>query len=194
MRSFLVPLLALMCLHLSAEANFATAEPEFISRRIVELIDTSRPLLLDIQAGDLTPRLDHLIRGLLLEKGADLRESDPLAEAPAPLAGEDSLKTLDLAPYALQSIDLVSIGLVLGGTTIENKGFLSYRCERLPLYTFQIKQIRLPGYKLLSINELSFVDREQKSGGLKLSNLKWFEPVLASTALATLIYLLWTIE
>ena len=194
MRKYLVPLLALICLHLSAEANFTSAEPEFISRRIVELIDASHPLLLDIQAGDLTPRLDLLIRGLLLEKGADLRESDPLAEAHAPLAGEDSLKAMDLAPYALQSIDLVSVSLVLGGTTVETKGFLTYRSERLPLYTFQIKQIRLPGHKLLSINELSFVDREQKSGGLKLSNLKWFEPALGTTALASLIYLLWTIE
>ncbi len=194
MRKFLVPLLALMCFHLGAESRYASAEPEFISERIVELIDTDRPLILDIQAGDLTPRLDFLIRGLLLSKGADLRETDPFAGSELAAAQGDTLLAINLAPYALQNLNLVSIGMELGGTTLESKSFLSYRSERHPLYTFQVKQIRLPGYKLLKIEELSFSDQELKTSGPSLSKLKWFEPVLATTALASLIYLLWTIE
>ncbi len=193
MRIIPILLLALLCVHLVAETRYASAEPEFISERIVELIDVSRPLLLDIQAGDLTPRLDFLIRGLLLAKGADLREADPLAGSAYSASG-DSLAWADLAPYALQNLNLVSIGLELGGTTVEHKSFLSYRSERYPLYTFQVKQIRLPGHKLTSIDELAFTGTDRKNGGPSLSSLKWFEPVLATTALASLIYLLWTIE
>ena len=192
MRMILVLLLALACLHLAAEERYASAEPEFISERIVELIDVSRPLILNIQAGDLPPRLDFLIRGLLLSQGADLRESDPLAGSAFSAVEGDSLD--GLAPFALQSLNLVSIGLELGGTTVEHKNFLSYRSERYPLYTFQVKQISLPGYKLLHIDELSFTGSEHGSAGPSLSSLKWFEPVLATTALASLIYLLWTIE
>jgi len=192
MKKLLVLLLALLSLGLAAEAQSASAEPEIISEQIVELIDVSRPLILNIQAGDLTPRLDFLIRGLLLSKGADLREADPLSGLAFSAAEEDSLA--DLAPYALQSLNLVSIGLELGGTTVEHKNFLSYRSERFPLYTFQVKQISLPGYKLLRIDELSFTDRELVSSGTSISSLKWFEPVLATTALASLIFLLWTIE
>ncbi len=190
----LLPLLALLCLPLGAEAAFDNAEPEFISERIVELIDVSHPLILDIQAGDLTPRLDFLIRGLLLAQGADLRETDPRDGLAWAVSAGDSLTAANLGPFAAQNLTLVSVGLDLGGTTVESKSFLSYRSERYPLYTFLVKQIRLPGYKLLSIGELSFTDRERKTSGPSLSSLKWFEPVLASTALASLIYLLWAIE
>ncbi len=186
-------LLALACFHLGAETRFASAEPEFISERIVELIDLSRPLVLDIQAGDLTPRLDFLIRGLLLQRGADLRESDPFSETHFYAPEADSLPKEPL-PQALQNLNLVSVSMELGGITIENKSFLSYRSSRHPLYTFQVKQIQLPAYQLLAIEELSFTDQSSGSGSSPLAGLKWFEPVLATTALASLIYLLWTIE
>ncbi len=184
MRNTLLLLLALFCLTLAAEP-FSSAEPELISERIVELIDVSQPLILDIQAGDLTPRLDFLIRGMLLSQGADLREMSHIA----------LLENLESpAAYLLQDVNLVQVGLELGATTVEHKSFLSYRSERMPLYSFLVKQISLPDNKLLRIDELSFTEKNTKNNGLVLSNLKWFEPILASTALATLIYLLWTIE
>lgn len=194
MSKYLVLLLALACFHLGAETSYAKAEPEIISEQIVELIAIDRPLILDIQAGDLTPRLDFLIRGLLLAKGADLRETDTLPEAQLSLGQGDSLFLPEPEAYARQKLNLVSVSLELGGLTLEHKNFLSYRSERLPLYTFQIKQISLPGYQLLELDELSFTGQDLQSGSPVLSNLKWFEPVLATTALASLIYLLWSIE
>lgn len=184
MRKVLLLVLVLFYLRLAAEP-LKGAEPEFISERIVDLIDVSQPLILDIQAGDLTPRLEFLIHGMLLSKGADLRDSGHAAFLENPE---------DLAPFMLQSVNLVKVELDLGDTTVEHKNFLSYRSERVPFYKFRVRQIRLPGNKLLSIDELSFTDGSPKSNGPLLSNLKWFEPILASTALATLIYLLWTIE
>ncbi len=195
MTKFLFLLLAITCLHLSAETRFATADPDLISSQIVDLISTSAPILLDIQAGDLTSDLEIKIRQLLLQKSADVLEYGSERDSRFYyFTDEDTLALPNLDYFAVNSAQLVRISLDLGGTTIERKGFLSYHSERYPLYTFQIKQISLPQNKLLRIDSLSFVDKSRQPEERVLTNSKWFEPVLASTALATLIYLLWTIE
>jgi hypothetical protein len=184
-------LLLLCCVPLCAVADHPEAEPGLISAQIVDLIDTADPVLLDIQAGDLTSEIDYKVRQLLLEKGADLREMDATAmEGLVSPNGE----TADINSHLLAAANLVKISMELGGVTIEQKGFLTYRSQRYPLYTFQIRQIAIPGYSLRKIDSLSFVDRNLKAESQPMTTIKWFEPVLASTALASIIYLLWTTE
>jgi hypothetical protein len=194
MKKWLVLLMAFLCVGLAAETHYASADPDLMSAGLTELIDISGPIFLDIQAGDLTPTLDLKIRGLLLDKGADLRETDAAGGEAYFYREADSTGVKGLAPYALRSANLVSITLDLGSTTVESKGFLTYRSERHPLYTFQVKQIEVPGYRLKKVDELSFVDMGHKDRGQTVTNIKWFEPVLMCTALASLIYLLWTTE
>lgn len=193
MPRILALILFLTALSLCAE-TFPAADPELISSRIVELLDISQPLFLEIQAGDLTSDLDFRIRQQLLKMGADLRESLPGLESEAAGADADSLSVPRLDYYALKRANLVQVTMELGGTTIERKSFLSYSSERFPLYNFQVRQIALPRYQLTRIDSLGFVDQTRKTEGPTLTSIKWFEPVLASTVLASIIYLLWTTE
>lgn len=178
---------------LAAAETYEVADPQLISARIVGLIDLAAPVLLDIQAGDLTSGLEFHIRQGLLERGADLREWPGQADAEsAPEA--DSLPFPRLDVMALQAANLVQISLEIGSAALERKNFLSYSSERYPLYTFQIRQLALPARRLTRIDSLSFLDRSHEPESVRLSGLKWFEPVLASAVLASIVYLLWTTE
>ena len=194
MNKLLVLLLAITCFPLCAETPFATAEPDLISSQIAELIALDDPIVLDIQAGDLTSALDYRIRSLLLQKGADLREAVPNSPLDYAVNAPDIESESTQLPLSLNRLNLVRVSMEQGGTTIERKSFLSYHSDRYPLYTFQVRQISLPRYKLERVDSLSFVDKVQKPDRQVVANVKWFEPVLATTALASLIYLLWTTE
>lgn len=194
MNKLLVLLGFLLAICWLAGTTFAPAVPDTISARIVELIGISDPIYLDVQAGDLTSALDFKIRQQLIHKGADLREVN-LQSLDANLnAAADSLTRPQPEYYALLSGLLVKVTMEIGWTTLEHRSFLSFRSERRPLYSFQIKQIGLPLNKLQTIDNLSFVDQSTKAEGQSPANLRWFEPVLAITALGSIIYLLWTTE
>lgn len=194
MPRFLVLLLALLWHPLCAQNAWQEASPELISARIVDLIDIDAPVILDIQAGDLTSQLDVRVRQLLLAKGADLREPSLAGQDSYQSENPDSLNIPRLDLLALREANLVQVTMELGGTTVERKNFLSFQSVRYPLYTFQVRQLALPGYRLKRVDSLSFTDQTRKSEGPALTGIKWFEPALAATALASLIYLLWTTE
>lgn len=174
--------------------SYAPAEPDTISARIVALIDISQPVYLEVQAGDLTSTLDFKIRQLLIQKGADLRELNLQSWEAGLNPAEDSLNTPVPDISAPLTGQLVKISMELDWTTLEHRSFFSYRSERRPLYSFQIKQISLPLHRLQTIDNLSFVVPSIPSQGQSPANLRWFEPVLAITALGSLIYLLWNTE
>ena len=178
---------------LCAETHYPLAEPEIISSQIVNLIDLSVPIFLDIQAGDLTSELDYHIRRMLLEKGADIREWDSDNNPFYLPALSDSIPK-SLLPLSLSKAHPIKVTMELGSTKVEAKSFLSYHSERYPLYSFQIKQIELPSYKLLKVDNLSFIDSKLRSSNSNIKSVKWFEPILAVTAISSIIYLLWTIE
>jgi len=101
MPRFLVLLLALLWLPLCAQNAWQEASPELISARIVDLIDIDAPVILDIQAGDLTSQLDVRVRQLLLAKGADLREPS--------LAGQDSYQSENPDSLNIPRLDLLAL-------------------------------------------------------------------------------------
>lgn len=189
MRKFLFLLLALTCFHLWAGERYPAADPESVSAAIADLIDIGDPVFLEIQAGDLSSDLDFRLRQLLLAKGADLREPRGVD-----LSDSDALAGSVLASLALRSARLVTVSLELGGTTVESRSFLSFRSERLPLYTFQVKQLLLPDQRLERVDSLSFIGRAEPNNSPAVNQARWLEPVIAATALASIVYLLWTIE
>jgi hypothetical protein len=194
MKNLVLLLLAILCIPLWGETQIAVAEPDLISSRIAEMIAIEDPLVLDIQAGDLTSALDYRIRNLLLQKGADLREAVPNSPLDYVINAPDGQAENTKLPLSLNRLNLVRVSMELGGITIERKSFFSFHSDRYPLYTFQIRQISLPAYKLERMDSLSFVDKGQQPDRQIITNVKWFEPVLATTAIASLIYLLWTTE
>lgn len=194
MRGFFLVLLVVAACALSAQSAYEPAEPGVISARIAELVITDEPVLLDIRAGDLTSELDFHLRQLLLEKGTDIRELPGVESEDWVSAESDTTAGESLQILGLRRANILQVSLELGSATVESKSFLSYRSERFPLYKFQIRQIQLPGLRLRSIHNLSFIDQNRKEENSTLRSIKWFEPVLASTVLASIIYLLWTTE
>jgi hypothetical protein len=183
--------LLLACLWHTLAARPA-AEAELAAAQIAPLIETDLPLLLEVRAGDLSSGLEFSLRKLLLEQGADLREygTGDLA------AAGDSLDPLlpDPLALALKNALLVDIGMDLEWETVETRNFLSYHSERKPIYSFEVRQILLPGNQLKKIDKVNIPAQTNSIESQRVRNLKWFEPVLATTALASIIYLLWTTE
>lgn len=179
----------------SLNANWDGVDPDSVAAAVVALVDTGEPVYLDLQAGDLTSALDLRIRKLLIAKGADLREESIVPYEDSPVPAEDSLGLKPGLTLAQQPSRLVRVTLELGWKTLERKSFFGYRSERLSQYEFTVRQIALPQGKLESIDQLSFTGAYNGTKGPDpAANLKWFEPVLAVTALASIVYLLWTTE
>jgi len=160
-----------------------------IASGIRPYIDTSVPLFLDLRCGEWNQAISQALSLKLLDEGADIREINDGTGF-----HELDVENLSLRNYGIDAANLVQIEMIYKWQTVEHKSFFFYRSERKPLYSFSIKQINLPGYKLA---KLDAYDYSPASSGEKLSGsarFRWFEPLIATTALASIIFLLWTME
>jgi len=162
-----------------------------IAAHIAGLLNSDMPVFLDIRCGEWTPALSQCLRDTLLERSFDLREAKSRA-----LFDPDNtnMENSKLSDYGINSAILISVELNLKWQVVERKSFLSYRSERIPVYSFITKQIQLPEYRLLSIDHYDFAPQDNIDSSISAPRLKWFEPLIASTAVASIIFLLWTIE
>jgi hypothetical protein len=78
--------------------------------------------------------------------------------------------------------------------TKEHKSFLSYRTERKAVHSFEVKQVQLPGRQLIAIDSFDYLQPNSAESTMSAPHLRWFEPLIATTAIASIIFLLWTIE
>jgi len=198
MRSKQVLTLLLILLAGLCFAGVNKADTDEIAEQIAALIDTTEPIFIELATGEWTNPLDVSLRKALLAKGADIRELTLIA--PYPVDEPDSLDAPSLTPiydlsrYSLPKANLVQISSDITTDTIEKKRFLSYQQETQQTTTFTVKQIRLPEYQLRDIDEYA---RKQTLPNAALGNsphLRWFEPLFASLAAASLVFLLWTTE
>lgn len=166
-------------------------DAEEVATRLLPLIDTSQPVILDIRCGEWSNALFHSLSLQLLERGADLRDFPP--DIWDESQGQEQIND-HLREYGIKNANLVSLELNLQWKTIEHQSFFSYRSERKPEYVFQLKQTRLPQRQLSQIDSISFSPAESRDTSLSAPRLRWFEPIFAATALASIIFLLWTIE
>lgn len=200
-------ILCLLLFFALCPALFATnptdGEMDKVSAEIAALINTDLPIFLEVRAGEWTSALTSGIKRLLLQKGADVRERRvqdhlPAAsiedEEPIDFLLEDDQDLIDLAPYLLKTASLVSIDLDLQWQVVEHKSFLSYRSERKPMYVFNIKQVLLPQQKLQKVSTYTHHPISEQTPAYATTSIKWFEPMLVTAALASIIYLLWTTE
>ena len=181
-----------------APALTLDAELADICHQIVNGITTDEPLILDIRAGEWSQALATEIKKLLLEQGADLREIMPRQHSPAFFDEEsDSLdeeESYDLESLNLTKAILLLVEMELQWQTVSKKGFLTYSSQRKPLYVFNIKQIELPSRQLRKLDTISKELNTSHTQNQTLHGIKWYEPMLVTAALASIIYLLWTIE
>ena len=186
----------LMTMLLLAHATMVWAEqPDeelgAVARDIADAIALDQALFLDLRCGEFSPALSKNLSQLLLERGADIRQSsahsfytefDPESES------------ISLDEYGLQQALLVQVQLNIKWVTKEHKSFLSYRTERKAVHSFEVKQVQLPGRQLIDIDSFEYMQPDSAENTVSAPHLRWFEPLIATTAIASIIFLLWTME
>ncbi|MBM4403701.1 MAG: hypothetical protein FJ042_04870 [Candidatus Cloacimonetes bacterium] len=198
LRPVLVLLVALVLL---ADLG-AQIQPDHVIEEVTEgllpYIDTTLPVVIEITAGDWTIPLQTELRARLLELGTDIREVDESIQIPENLwddqIPEQVLLLSKLSALGLSEVIVVQIRLDLQWQIREQRKFFSYKRERLPLYSFHIKCMQLPDFRLLRIGTYTVVGKSNPIDRTQQYRLKWFEPVIATVAIGSIIYLLWTIE
>ncbi|MGI6197854.1 MAG: hypothetical protein ACOYIS_01835 [Candidatus Cloacimonadaceae bacterium] len=191
----------LCCLLLIASINMLSglssgpSLPE-ASRMIVQHIDTGEPIFLEIRAGQHSNTLANEVKKKLLDKGADLREAELGDFEPAQdSTSEHSIsQARALSQLGLAQARLVLVEMELDWKTVEERGFLSYSSTRIPLYHFNIKQIALPSGQLLQLDSFTQEAKTSPDTQKATKGITWFEPMLITAALASIIYLLWTTQ
>ena len=162
-----------------------------VARDIADAIALDQALFLDLRCGEFSPALSKNLSQLLLEQGADIRQSsahsfytefDPESES------------ISLDEYGLQQALLVQVQLNIKWVTKEHKSFLSYRTERKAVHSFEVKQDQLPGRQLIDIDSFEYMQPDSAENTVSAPHLRWFEPLIATTAIASIIFLLWTME
>ncbi|HOH59923.1 MAG: hypothetical protein KBB33_02825 [Candidatus Cloacimonetes bacterium] len=190
MRSTIALILILICVP-CLWAEQTQKEADEIASNLALLIEAGSPVFLDLRCGEWTPALSQSLSEELLAKGVDLREIkthtlfDEESEMP---------QSILLADYGITEARLVQVTLDLHWQVIEHKSFFSYRSERIPVYRFVVKQLVLPQHQLNKVDTYDFSPVGSRDSSISAPRLRWFDPLIAGTALASIIFLLWTIE
>ncbi len=196
MQRKLLVVTAILCFVYSLCALSDNDKIATISSELVKLIDLDEPIFLDIRAGEWTSQMENEIRTQLLGKDADIREQLPELHSPASDSESvdiDQTKAI-LDNFQTDAAYLYQISLDIEWNVLEHKKLFAYRVERVPTYSFTIKKILLPENRLLALNIYKYSGNAPETLSSREIRLKWFDPIIASLAIGSLIYLLWTIE
>ncbi|MDZ4121015.1 MAG: hypothetical protein U1C33_01245 [Candidatus Cloacimonadaceae bacterium] len=194
MRHFIC-LMILFIIFPLAGINSSGFQARQISLELIKSIEYSKPIILEVRAGEFTNQLEGELSQILLSLGADIREPqtryvhtiiDPSLDA-----AEDKY---NLTGFGLESAHLVRISMDITWQMVEEKRFLSYRTSRVPVYSFDVKTIELPENRLKTISTYEIAGAASARNEYGSFRLRWFEPIFASAALGSLLYLLWTTE
>lgn len=184
-------IIVLLLAHTVVWAEQPDDELRAVAQDIADAIALDQALFLDLRCGEFSPALSRNLSQLLLEQGADIRQSsahsfytefDPESES------------ISLDEYGLQQALLVQVQMNIKWVTKEHKSFLSYRTERKAVHSFEVKQVQLPGRQLIDIDSFDYLQPYSAESTMSAPHLRWFEPLIATTAIASIIFLLWTIE
>ncbi|MCB5253959.1 MAG: hypothetical protein LHW51_13430 [Candidatus Cloacimonetes bacterium] len=191
-RTLALLITALLLAHaMMAWAEQPDDELETIASDIAEVIALDQALFLDLRCGEFTPALSQNLSQLLLERGADIRHS---ATHSFYTDFDTESESISLDEYDLQQALLVQVQMNIKWVTKEHKSFFSYRTQRKAVHSFEVKQIQLPARKLIDIDSFDYEQSDDAQSTLSAPHLRWFEPLIATTAIASIIFLLWTIE
>jgi hypothetical protein len=191
----------LACFALGARTIDPEQEAPNIIPALLDSLTFAAPALMDVRCGEWSPALDRELRKVLLERGVDVRETSlsllednsamltPEQEPSNPVNSDLLLQELKLA-----QAELLELTLEQSVETFEKRSFISYARYKRPVNRFILKQISLPGQKLVAMREYKLTgDPEIENPGSLLA-MKWYEPILAGAILSSLVYALWTIK
>ncbi len=174
-----------------AWAEQATDEAELIAAEIADFIQTDQAIFLDLRCGEWTPALSKNLSRLLLERSMDIRD----VRSHSLFADiTENGAAISLGDYGLDRALLVQVNMNIKWHTEEQKSFFSYRTKRKTVHSFEVKQLQIPQHRLLQIDSYDYVLPDSPDDRLSAPRLRWFEPLIATTAIASIIFLLWTIE
>jgi len=196
MYKVLLPVCIFLCLCLPMFGVQASHEAELIAEAIANEIQTGEPIFLDIHAGEWTASLSQKLSLALLKRGADIRDNpNSLLNPEFDIEYTDEgFKQINLKDYALNSAVLVQVNMNIKWQEEVQKNFFSYRSIRRPVYSFETKQIRLPDKQLTKVSSYDFVREDAPEKDFSLLRLRWFEPIVAATAIGSMIFLLWNFD
>lgn len=192
-KTLLISLILMLATGLCANQN--AFEVQAISSELIKSIDLSQAVFLEIRAGEYSSTLENELRLQLLKLGADIREyklrvGNGLNET----SDESYDKQYTLSSYNLSRAHLIQINMDINWQLVEKKRIFSYQSSRVPVYSFEIKTIQLPEYKLLALSNYKHIGKNKLGFESGNHHLRWFDPIIATAALGSLIYLLWTTE
>ncbi len=167
-------------------------EADIIAEALAQRVQTSEPIFISINAGEWTNSLNNSLSQKLLARGLDIRQRlDQLPDSGELGMGLAMSDSLDLASLGISGALLLQIALNMKWEQQTEKTFFAYHSERRPVYSFEMKQIRLPEQKLLDISNYDYLRDNAPETEHSRLRLRWFEPVVASAAIASMIILLW---
>jgi len=172
-----------------------------IATSLTDSLVLQQPVILDIRCGEWTSYLEREMSKALLARKVDLRETNIMLikdnNDMLPIAMESDFGVngkILLEMLKLRNADLLEVSLEQSIETGEKKTFFSYTRYNIPVYRFTLKQIALPEQKIVFIKETKESGTVEPDNPSSLLAAKWYEPVIASAILGSLIYLLWTVK
>ncbi len=196
MLKYLLPVCILFSLCIPVWGLQAAHEAETIAVAIAKEIQTGEPIFLDLRTGEWTTSLNQSLAQILLTRGADLRDNPNSLQSPefAMDNTEDGFKQINLKEYSITSAVLVQVNLNVKWQEQVEKNFFSYRSTRHPIYSFETKQIHLPDQRLIKVSSYDFSRADSPEREDSRLRLRWFEPLVAATAIGSMIFLLWNFD
>jgi hypothetical protein len=174
--------------------------PQVLSA-LIDSLELANPVLLDIRCGEWTPVLEREMRRLLLLRKVDIREiSTGLLSDNANLllpekdTGSEMNGAMLLQSLGLVQADILELTLEQSVETGEKRNLISYSKYKMPVYKFVLKQIELPGQRLVTLKEYRLEGNPEVENPGSLLAMKWYEPVLAGAILGSLVYMLWNLK
>jgi len=134
---------------------------------------------LDIRCGEWTPSLKREPKRRIAKREFDVREPHSIESfLPADETG------------VLVQIDL-NRRLATSG---RKKLLFIYHGAAFRISTFVVKQISLPQNRLLKLDSFEVLLNSESKPNSSAVRLRWFDPLIAISVVASIVFLLWTME
>lgn len=192
-------IIALLSLWVNVSAQVVEQQTTVIVSGLLDALVITNPVVLDIRCGEWTTSLDREIRLNLLKRGIEIREinigllsdeSGSLSKAADEIdSGIKLLETLKL-----QRADLLELSMEQTIETGEKRSIFSYARYNAPVYRFELKQVTLPEQRLVELKEYKLTGKPEIENPGSLLAMKWYEPIIASAILGSLVLMLWTLK
>jgi len=178
--------------------NFDQKAPE-VARALLDSLNLTAPVILDIRCREWTSTLEKEIRSQLLKRQADIRE--PLVADQMAGNNPDSLASLSLQTgtalldaLSLRQAVLLQVDMEQNLINKDKRRPFSYQRYRIPVYDFYLKQVLLPGQQLLNTRSYRISDPAEPEQPGSILSMKWYEPLVATAVVASLVIMLWTLH